>query len=49
MKVYWFVFWDSTCQTVAAGSLEEAEEEMERREAPLHKLLAVVPEDERRA
>ena len=43
MMVYWFVFWDRTSLTVAAESLEEAEEELVRRDAPLHQLLAVIP------
>ena len=38
MMVYWFVFWDRTSLTVAAESLEEAEEELMRRDAPLHQL-----------
>ena len=35
MMVYWFVFWDRTSLTVAAESLEEAEEELMRRDALL--------------
>ncbi len=39
---YWFLFWDMTSMTVAALNLEEAEEELAEREAPLHLLFAVV-------
>lgn len=44
LRDYWFLFWDQTSLTVAAESLEEAEEELIRSSVSLTQLCAVVLE-----